>query len=66
MDKYDYLIQIFNNIEKNILNFKYRLNDFYRNTKKIKLQRRIKNKKLKYYLQKGISKNLKMLEKMII
>ena len=27
MDKYDYLVQIFNNIEKNILNFKYRIND---------------------------------------
>ncbi len=59
MDKYDYLVQIFSNIEKNILNFKYRLNDFYRNTKKIKLQRRIKNKKLKFALQKGISKNIK-------
>ncbi len=59
MDKYDYLVQIFNNIEKNILNFKYRIDDFYRNTRKIKTQRRNKNKKLKFALQKGISKNLK-------
>ena len=63
MDKYDYLVEIFNNIEKNILNFKYRLDDFYRNTKKIKLQRRIKNKKLKLCLQKGISKDNKILRK---
>ena len=59
MDKYDYLVQIFSNIEKNILNFKYRIDDFYRNIKKIKLQRRIKNKKIKFALQKGISKNIK-------
>ena len=59
MDKYDYLVQIFNNIEKNILNFKYRIDDFYRNTRKIKTQRRIKNKKLKFALQKGINKNLR-------
>ena len=58
MDKYDYLVQIFSDIEKNILNFKYRIDDFYRNTKKIKSQRRIKNKKLKLALQKGISKNI--------
>ena len=59
MDKYDYLVEIFSNIEKNILNFKYRIDDFYRNTRKIKLQRKIKNKKLKLALQKGISKNLR-------
>ena len=59
MDKYDYLVQIFSDIEKNILNFKYRVDDFYRNTKKIKSQRRIKNRKLKFSLQKGISKNIK-------
>ncbi len=59
MDKYDYLVQIFSDIEKNILNFKYRIDDFYRNTKKIKSQRRIKNRKLKFALQKGISKNIK-------
>ncbi len=63
MDKYDYLVQIFSNIEKNILNFKYRLDDFYRNTKKIKLQHRIKNKKLKLCLQKGISKDIKVSRK---
>ena len=63
MDKYDYLVDIFQNIEKNILNFKYRLDDFYRNTKKIKLQRRIKNKKLKLCLQKGISKANKISRK---
>ena len=59
MDKNDYLVQIFSDIEKNILNFKYRVDDFYRNTKKIKSQRRIKNRKLKFSLQKGISKNIK-------
>ena len=45
------------------MNFKYRPDDFYRNTKKIKLQRRIKNKKLKLYLQKGISKDIKISRK---
>ena len=59
MYKYDYIVNIFKNIEKNILNFKYRIDDFYRNTKKIKTQRRIKNRKLKFTLQKGISKNIK-------
>ena len=44
MDKYDYLVSICHNIEKNILNFKYRVDDFYRNTNKIKMQRRLKNK----------------------
>ena len=53
MDKFDYLVEIFNNIEKNILNFKHRPDDFYRNTKKIKLQRRIKNKKIKILSTKG-------------
>ena len=48
MDKYDYIVNIFKNIEKNILNFKYRIDDFYRNTRKIKQQRRIKNHKLKF------------------
>jgi len=57
MDKYDYIVDIFKNIEKNILNFKYRIDDFYRNTRKIKQQRRIKNHKLKFALQKGITKN---------
>ena len=58
MDKYDYIVDIFKNIEKNILNFKYRIDDFYRNTHKIKQQRRIKNHKLKFALQKGITKNI--------
>ena len=59
MDKYDYLVNIFNNIETNILNFKYRIDDFQRNTRKIKSQRRIKNQKLKFALQKNISKKLR-------
>ena len=59
MDKYDFLVDIFKNIEKNILNFKYRIDDFYRNTHIIKHQRRIKNRKLKFALQKGITKNIK-------
>ena len=59
MDKYDFLVNIFKNIEKNILNFKYRIDDFYRNTNKIKEQRRIKNRKLKFALQKDITKNIK-------
>ena len=59
MQKLKLRIDIFKNIEKNILNFKYRVDDFYRNTNKIKEQRRIKNRKLKFALEKGITKNIK-------
>ena len=66
MDKYDYLVEIFKNIQKNILHFKYRPDDFYRNTKKIKLRRRIKNKKLKLCHKRVFLKIIKFQEKKII
>ena len=38
-DKYDFLVMIYNKIEKEVLNYKYRSDDYYRNTSKIKKAR---------------------------
>ena len=66
MDKYDYLVSIFHNIEKYILNFKYRVDDFYRNTNKIKMQRRLKINNWNLYYKKVFQKIQKILDIKII